>query len=202
MQIGFFVQGQGAHWDIAKYLIASARKVMPKVPIVQLTDGDTPAHEGISRIVRETREMPMAVRRMTLHASLPGDWLFVDTDVVIQKDVSHVFEDDGFDIALTDRRGSIWENTPYGRAMPYNMGVTFSRTPAFWEDVCERLKTLPAPFQEWEGDQRVVCLLAEDWVCKILPGHVYNFTPAKQTDDRSHAAIVHYKGSRKEWIKD
>jgi hypothetical protein len=90
---------------------------------------------------------------------LDGEWLFVDTDCVIRKDVSDVFEDD-FEVALTDRKGSMWEKTPYGMVMPYNMGVTFSRSPEFWEKVKKYLLTMPQKYQEWEGDQRVVCEMA------------------------------------------
>lgn len=185
---------------VAKPLIASVRRVMPDVEIFQLTDGKTQGYPGIGTI-RLDDNVPMAVRRMLLHASLPGEWLFVDTDVVIQKDVRHVFESD-FDIAVTDRVGSAWEHSPDCVGMPYNMGVTFSRRPEFWAACAEKLKTLPAKLQQWEGDQRVVCSLAKDWKTKVLPGLVYNFTPYTKDEDRSHAAICHYKGARKAWLAD
>lgn len=195
------MQGEGVHWDIAKHLIASAQKVMPEVPIFQLTDASTPCHDGATAI-RCGGLMPMAVRRMTLHAGRSGDWLFVDTDIVFQKDVRHVFEDD-FEIAVADRVGSAWEHTPYGQAMPFNMGVTFSRSAEFWERAREALLMLPAKFQEWEGDQRVVCEMQRlGWIkTKILPGHVYNFTPMTQDEDVSHAAILHLKGKRKHFAE-
>ena len=193
------MQGSRDHWEIAKHLISSSKKVMPEVEIWQLTDGDTPKVPGIDGCLRVGGKMPMAVRRMTAHSMLHGEWLFVDTDVVIQKDVRHVFESP-FLVAVTDRVGSLWEHSPDVKDMPYNMGVTFSRSPNFWAQAKEELLKLSPKLQDWCGDQLVVCALAQEKMQKVLPGDVYNFTPATREEDRSHAAIVHYKGSRKAWI--
>ena len=200
MKVGFFAQGDGEHLHIAKHLIESVRSVMPGTKIVQLTDYKTPA------VCPDTRriggDMPMAVRRIMHHAELEGDWLFIDTDCVILKDVSHVFDDE-FEIALTDRKGSIWEKSPYGMVMPYNMGVTFSRGPEFWKVVLKYLRNLPAQYQQWEGDQRVVCeLVRSGYPVRVLPGRIYNYTPMERTDPLDHAAIAHFKGPRKHWIGD
>ena len=189
----------GEHWAIAKSLIASSKQAMPDVEVWQLTDGNTPKVPGIDGCLRVGGDMPMAVRRVTAHSMLHGEWLFVDTDVVIQKDVRHVFES-AFLVAVTDRVGSLWEHSPDVKDMPYNMGVTFSRSPKFWEDVKERLLQLDPELQQWCGDQLVVCSLAGPKYLKVLPGHIYNFTPGTRDEDRSHAAIVHYKGARKAWI--
>lgn len=186
---------------MAQHLIASAKRVMPDVEVWQLTDGDAPKVRGIDGCIRLAGQMPMAVRRMKLHSMLHGEWLFVDTDVVIQKDIRHVFESP-FLVAVTDRVGSLWEHSPDVKDMPYNMGVTFSRSPEFWEEVVKRLQKLEPHLQQWCGDQLVVCQMAKEKLQKVLPGHIYNFTPGTRDEDRSHAAIVHYKGSRKDWVND
>ena len=202
MRVGFFVQGSGVHWDVAKTLISSCRKAMPDVEIVQLTDLQTPAHEGVS-VVRMGGDLPMAVRRMSLHAMLSGEWLFIDTDCVIRKDVRHVFDDKDFGVALTDRVGSLVGASPYGEKMPYNIGVVFSRDPRFWGEVVLNLLTLPTRAQEWEGDQLVVAeMVRAGWPVKVIPGRVYNFTPELGHESVDHASIVHFKWRRKEWIKE
>ncbi len=173
---------------------------MPGVKVFHLTNGDCPEAPGVDGVYRQSG-LPMAVCRMTHHASIEGDWLFVDTDVVIQQDVRSVF-DEPFDIAVTDRKGTVWDNTWYSDLMPFNMGVTFSRSRAFWQAVLKELLASPEKFQKWEGDQLAVGKLWRDWNTKILPGLVYNFTPEKREDDRSQAAIVHYKGNKKAWIDD
>ena len=201
MKVGFFVQGSGIHWDLAKHLIASCKKL--NLSVFQLTDDKTPECEGVDGVVRLGGTVPMAIRRMTLQSMLAGEWLFVDTDVVLQKDPSQVFRSP-FDIALTDRVGSLWEHSPGVKNMPFNTGVVFSRQPSFFKRVVGALKGLPPPLQEWYGDQLVICEMQKQnqVSARILPGQVYNFTPANRDDDRSHAAIIHYKGPRKAWIED
>ena len=145
--------------------------------------------------------MPMAMRRVSLHSMCKGDWLFVDTDIIFRKSVYNVFDDD-FDIALTDRKGTITHEGDYAKIMPYNIGVVFSRKPDFWKMVEIYLARFTLPYQNWEGDQRVVCELAKPKYCfnvKILPGAIYNYPP-KREDDPQDASIMHYKGNRKKWL--
>jgi hypothetical protein len=174
---------------------------MPDVSVHMLTDGDTPALEGCE-VIRIAEPMPMAVRRVTHHSRLEGNWLFIDTDCVIRRDVRSVFADD-FKVAVTDRKGSIWAKGWYADLMPYNMGVTFSRSPMFWRIVLEKLKKMGDELQKWEGDQLLVCgLIKAGFPAKVLPGFIYNYTPVNRGDSIEHAAIVHFKGARKAWIGD
>lgn len=213
MKVGFYYQytipGSEIHLEVGRYLLESVRRVMPGVPVVQFTDADSAELDGIDEVRRISEEMPMAVRRMQHHAHVDGDWLFVDTDVVIQQDVRPVFNR-AFDIAVTDRKGTEMEGTPYAESMPYNMGVTFSRQPKFWEAVLRDLLRLPRKLQQWEGDQHAVCHLVQKCLsgnapfqCKVLPGRVYNYPPIRTDEALTHAAIVHYKGrARKGWINE
>ena len=145
--------------------------------------------------------MPMAVRRVTLHSMCEGDWLFVDTDIIFRKSVQSVF-DAKFDIALTDRDGTITHEGDYAKIMPYNIGVVFSRSPEFWTMIKGYLVQMPPAYQEWEGDQRIVCeLMKHDhgFDVKIIPGAIYNYPP-RSANDPHDAAIMHYKGNRKKWL--
>ena len=192
---------------MAKLTIASVRKAMPGVEVFHLTDADTPMVEGADGVKRVDVKLPMAVRRMMHNAQLDGDWLLIDCDIIIKKDVRHVF-DESFDVALTDRIGTDMEGTSYGKAMPFNMGVAFSRSPAFWQRVIRHMSSLPMDLQSWTGDQLVVCAmvrqgLADDFKVKILPGLTYNYPPLSVDDPRmENAAIVHFKGARKKFIKE
>lgn len=201
MKIGFFCMSE-PHLEFARLMVESVNRVMPGVEIVHLTNGACPTIEGVT-VKRLDGDMPMAVRRMTLHSQCDGDWLFIDSDIILNKDVRDVF-DAHFDIAVTDRIGTYMEHTPYGKAMPYNMGVTFSRSAQFWLDVRKFLLMQPAHLQRWEGDQRMVCAMVDrcqdDYDFKILPGRVYNFTPEHERESVEHAAILHYKGGRKAWM--
>ena len=182
-------------------MIASAKAVMPNVEIYHLTDGLTKSTKGVTDTIRIGGDMPMAIRRVSLHEQCKGDWMFVDTDIIFRKSVEHVF-DEPFDIALTDRDGTITHEGGYAEIMPYNIGVVFSRNPEFWTMVKGYLVQMPERYQQWEGDQRIVCeLMKHDhgFNVKILPGAIYNYPP-KSADDPQDAAIMHYKGNRKKWL--
>jgi len=208
LKVGFFCQKTTedslVHFDIAKFLIQSVRESMPDVDIVQFTDDQSPEVKGVDDIHRIGGDLPMAIRRMTHHSRVSGEWLFVDTDVVIKKDVRKVFLDD-FDIALTDREGTITNEHKYAQVMPYNIGVVFSRSPNFWKFVVDTLKTVPPNFQHWEGDQRVICEMMKlglhrkyGFNVKIIPGRQYNYPP--KSEDDTDASILHYKGNRKKYL--
>jgi hypothetical protein len=202
MRVGFWAMGEGPHLDCARYLVESVKFYMPGVEVSHITDAKTPRSKWADRIVRVGADVPMAMKRIMAHATLPGEWLYIDTDCILRRDVRLVLEDD-FDVALTDRVGSIYEHGPYGKLMPYNMGVTFSKNPKFWGEVLSRMSALQDSYKEWEGDQLVVGMLAKEWPkVKILPGHVFNYSPDKRGDKAEHAAIVHLKGNRKGWMED
>lgn len=204
MKIGFFAVNE-PHISMARSLIASVHKAMPGVELWHLADGDCQTLPEVTGTHRCHGDMPMAIRRMSLQASLEGEWLFVDTDILIRKDVRHIF-DTRFDVALTDRIGTQMQGTPYGSIMPYNLGVAFSTSRLFWAGVRSLLYTLPQKFQKWEGDQRVICDMMTvnhrfGFDIKVLPGRIYNYPPVTENDPKiAEASIVHYKGARKEWI--
>ena len=79
------------------------------------------------------------------HHQAEGDWLFIDTDVLIHQDVQDVFEnDDPFDIVIASRVKGDGAHGPAFVEMPHNMGVVFSRSPVFWKAVEAELLTRQA----------------------------------------------------------
>lgn len=200
LNVGFFMESE-RDAGIAGYLIASAKKHMPQAGLYQLTRDRVTQLPG-AEVLRIPGDMPMGARRITHYASLKGNWLFLDTDVLLREDVSSVFEKP-FDIALASRDGTIWEGTEYAKAMPYNFGVVFSRGPAFWQEALKHLKRLAPRLQEWEGEQMVTCEMARrgKFSVEILSSR-YNFTPATKDEDVSDKAILHCKGDRKAWLSD
>jgi hypothetical protein len=209
VKVGFFLVGtQSVDSSIgavcAGALVQSVRRSMPGVPVVQMTDEGTAAVPGVDEVLRLPTE-PLALLRMRHQSAVTGEWLFVDTDVYIQRDVRNVFADP-FDIALTTRN---WPHLKvaggFTERMPFNIGVVFSRCPAFWADIHERLSGMSPEWQEWMGDQQAVCdLVGEKPKYKIafLKGSRYNLPPAV-TDDAegtsakmtAKASILHFKGA-------
>lgn len=203
MKVGVFCVSP-SHLIMAALMLDSIRQSMPGVEVYHLTDGSCPKLAGSNGAKRIAGDMPMAIRRMQHHAGCEGEWLFIDSDVIVQKDVRSVFKEK-FDIALTDRDGTITNEAKYAAVMPYNIGVVFSRSKEFWRAVIGHLLTLPAQYQEWEGDQRVVCEMVrqggQGFDVKIIPGLLYNYPPRAADDPRMQdAAICHWKGNRKKWL--
>jgi hypothetical protein len=183
---------------------------MPGVRVVHFTDLRSRPIKGVDDVRRKPSE-PMALLRMRHHAGVSGEWLFVDTDVTIERCVAHVF-DKAFDIAVTTRNWAHLKPAKgFSEQMPYNTGVVFSRCPAFWSEAYTRLRrTEDAEAQHWMGDQQVIGEMVDDETCRYAVrkvwGSKYNFPPAVGEDDnhalsrkmQASACIVHYKGpSRK-----
>lgn len=187
----------------ATALIESVHRVMPGVPVVQFTDEETPAVPGVDTVAR-LPAAPMAVLRMRHHGQVKGEWLFVDSDVVVQRDVRGVF-DAPFDIAVTTRNWAhLRPAAGFTERMPFNVGVVFSRSRQFWRDVTNRLLRASRSQQQWMGDQQAICDLIPTGRYRVayLKGSRYNFPPALESDPETDlmqhkAAILHYKGPQR-----
>lgn len=211
MTIGFFLVNNGSldaalGVTCAEALIDSAKRTMPTVPVVQFTDETTEAVEGVDEVRRKPAE-PMAVLRMRHHASVEGDWLFVDSDVIFQREVQHVFAD-RFDVAITTRNWShLKPAVGFSERMPFNVGVVFSRCRPFWKRVLERVTAMPDDAQQWMGDQQAVCDVVADrklrFHVKFLKGSKYNLPPSMEDGNalsaelERKANIIHYKGTER-----
>jgi len=214
MKIGFYTVGHDAaadHYRCAALLIASIRRAMPGVPIAQFTDTHSLACAGIDEVHRLAPQ-PMSLMRPDHYRRQVGDWLFLDTDILVRGDVAHVFKQK-FDVAFADRNWVHMEPTPKLTAkMPYNVGVAFSRSPAFWEATFAAVQGVEKWQTSFMGDQ-LGAAVAAGWhkgarrshPFKVLelPGMIYNYPPSGPVDPgMNDALIVHFKGPRKPWMLD
>ncbi len=205
----------GGDLSLPTILVASLRKVMPSTRVVQLSDRTTAPVPGVDEVRRRDWDgNRLMTFRLEHYAALPeASWLLLDTDMVVQADVSTVFElDRQFDVAMHRRESTIvrppaWEEFPellgqdLAAFMPYNTGVIFSRTARFWSVAVERLAGLEDRYHRWFGDQVAVRMAAETGLFRVLDLHpAFNFTPQQESDDVRRAYIVHYKGIRKAWM--
>lgn len=204
MRIGFYLvwRGDTVHYVLADMMLRSVRKHMPSVEVVQLTDEKSPAVYGVNE-VRRLPDAPRDVQRVEHLCRCEGDWVFVDTDVLFQRDVSGVFDYHwtarDWDIGLCDRDGCLVEGEDeleFIKATPYNLGVIFSRSRAFWRATKEKLLAMSPERQDWLGIQFGACeVIADGWHgLYILPGKFYNYAPHDTKDEAKDASIVHYKG--------
>lgn len=198
MKVAFLQVGEDLR--LATLMAASARRL--GYELLQLTDQRTPSVPGVETVLRLpwNGERLMTYRLQHL-AALAEPVLIVDTDVLFERDVSHVW-DRPFDVALTRRTGPAPDpnGIDLAEVMPYNTGVMFSRSQAFWQRCHALCREFPEEVQRWYGDQYAVRFAAPEFAVLELPVDPYNYSPAAPEEDVSQRYIIHYKGERKGWM--
>lgn len=178
---------------LASFMVESVRKAIPEAEVVQLTDEKTPAIDGCEVVRRPwTHGNPM-VFRMEHYSEIEGEFLSLDTDCVVQHDVSGVFSLP-FDVALTFREGPVLDprtGADLAKVMPFNTGVVFTRNNGFWKKC---LAMLPEKNLGWYSDQLVISRVVRDFNVLKLHSDNFNYTPTTEGEDVSDRLIVHYKG--------
>jgi hypothetical protein len=182
-------------------MIRSVNRHMPFAKVMQWTDEETPVVKGADHVLRMPwdGDNPMLFKMGFLAANV-GEVLALDTDIIVQADISSVFKL-LFDVALTWRDGPIWDedHQDITKIMPINCGVIYSREGGFWKDCLRWCDDKPVG---WYADQLSVAALYKQWNTLRLHTDNFNYTPLKKHEDVSRRFAVHYKGTRKEWMLD
>lgn len=208
MTIGFLYVGAAS--AIPRIMVASVRKAMPHARVVQMSDEDTGKVPGVDEVIRRPwdRRFLMPYRLMHLKEFPPVDAVFLDVDVVVQKDLSPLFRDP-FDIALTfrDQTDPSLRKSPWAyEQMPFNTGVMLSRPSAraFWDDAYRTCVGMPESHRQWFGDQLAIKEAAARTKLRLrrYPCALYNYSPSRLNEDLSQKYVIHYKGDRKAWMQD
>jgi hypothetical protein len=123
-----------------------------------------------------------------------GEGVFISADMIIQSDLSHVFDIPDWEV------GAVKRHIPMGRLYPYNGGIVFCRNWRFWEELYNDI-----PFGLNDGmeyERRFSFHVTRQHFRRLeLPGE-YNWDPSKRREDVSHARVVHYKSWRNKWMFD
>lgn len=184
---------------LAEMMVESVKRAMPGVEVLQMTDTTTKAIDGVDDVRRIEIDSPWLMPYRLKHlAALDGENIILDTDVLVQEDLRQVFEQQ-FDVALTKRDVGLID----GLDMPYNIGVMFSRCPAFWQEANEYSLTLPDNQQMWFGDQLAVKEVAQSGRFNVaeLDCDVWNYSPNTKFFDPKGRKVIHFKGTtRKVWM--
>jgi len=193
--------------EVAQIMVASVKHAMPGAKVTQLTDYGTKPILGVDDVIRKhwNGQHLMPYRFLHMKDFPLARTIFLDYDIVVQKDLGILFEDE-FDVALTLRDDEDLSKRPMMReAMPYNTGVMLSRASGrpFWEEAHRMCLGMPDEVQGWYGDQVAIKTLAESSTLKIktYPGTLYNYSPGLYDEDVSDKFVLHYKGQRrKAWM--
>jgi len=200
MNVGFLHVGGDV--TLPEIMVASVRKAMPSARIVHMSDSKTPSVAGVDARINMPKEIPIMVYRMRHLAGLgAGEWLILDTDVVVQQSLEGVLGE--HDACLTKREVVLdRDGNNVAEWMPYNTGVMWCRNPEFWRAAYAVCRQLPPKLQDWYGDQVAVRLVVESKRFRVREVSIdpWNYSPERENEDVSQKAAVHYKGKRKGWM--
>jgi lipopolysaccharide biosynthesis glycosyltransferase len=205
--IGFLYVGNVS--PIPEIMVASVRIAMPGARIVQMTDLDTRTVPGVDDVLRKPwdRKFLMPYRLLHLEEFPAADVIFLDADVVVQRDLRPLFRDE-FDVALTYRDEtdpSLRKSPEAYQMMPFNTGVMLSRPSGreFWAEAHRACRAMAEERRSWFGDQLAIKEVAARTKLKIrqYPCALYNYSPSRWEEDLSEKFVIHYKGkNRKIWM--
>jgi asparagine synthetase B (glutamine-hydrolysing) len=157
-----------------------------EVDLLQYQDATADGH-------REWNYIP-AVRFEMFSLSQYNRVVYVDSDVVVVKDIRGLFETPISFGACALKPGSGMELRNRGG---FNAGVLTVGPEFLTEDIRKELLTI-AKSQRWSGNQTVLNLLFEHRVTYLPPS--YNVTTDLLTDDNiEKARIIHFIGHEKPW---
>ena len=182
--------------EIAKVMIASVRQHMPNAIVTQLTDLKTrkiPGVDEIRRIDGKTYGYLLGMHMI----SCPVPFIKLDYDMVLQGDISHILDGDhemAFNLLGDDRI----LDTEYGKRYPIAASVYGAKSHRFAKALRE--ENVKHVTDDWLGGAHNHNEVAKRFNCKLLNGHVYNYTPKHPEDKPAHALVLHYKGLRKHWM--
>jgi hypothetical protein len=202
MNVGYYLVGEHPAWLVG--FLEALRSSLADPVIVQFTDEQTLVPAGV--IAQRLPAAPLSLHRARHFAICGGEWLFLDTDAIVRRDLSEVFLDP-FDVAVTDRLWSLYRDRyrtggqpEFVMRYPYNAGVIFSRNTDIWRRAAEELERWPEMAASWTGDQEMLNTLARSgrYAVRVLPGQNYNFPPDDLFEaERGNAAILHFKGKQR-----
>jgi hypothetical protein len=189
---------------LAEIMLASVRRTMPGVKTVMLTDTKTPAL-SVDEVLRKQTNNDYWIPWIFEHfASIPGEAIFLDTDVVVQRDLRPLFNV-GADIVLTQRGFKEID----GRLMPFLLGVAASRKPELWKEVADRVRKMTdkKDLGWWGGQMALFDMYMEEqggrgkWNFSVVDCDPFNYTPKTPMDTGPDKWALHYKGrKRKPWM--
>jgi lipopolysaccharide biosynthesis glycosyltransferase len=207
--IGFLYVGEAS--IIPEIMVASVHATMPDARIVQMTDFETKKVIGVDEMIRKHWDQRLLMPYRLLHLKeFPAvNAIFLDADVVVQRDLRRLFQDE-FDIALTyrDETDPSLRKSPLAyQMMPFNAGVMLARSSGrdFWAEAHRVCLDMPEDRQYWFGDQLAIKEVAARTTLKVkqYPCALFNYSPSRWDEDLSDKYVIHYKGNnRKIWMQD
>lgn len=190
----------GPDTSMAEMMVQSARSF--GYYCAQLTDMDSPKVSGVQDVFRLDRgDEGIMFFRAKLYAAYNAPGVYVDTDMLIMRDIEPVMGLD-FDLAVTKTKVVVKD--PNGvnvtELMPYNGGCLYVKNKRVMPYLYECMAKMPQEEQRWYGDQIALNHAYKEFETIELPNKLYNYTPkpSDTLETTRDKYILHFKGARKE----
>ena len=202
----------------------SIRAQDPGAKIVQCSDPESPAVEGVSEVLRFAPEASylMTFRLLCFsQLAISEPTIFLDTDMICIQRLDPTEMLDGNDVAVCRRQFGLtnpisagfvgtdlefegkdfaeYAGKTYGQIYPYVACATVTRNGEFWAACLANLRQLDRKFHFWFGDQEAIRNIvdSEKYRVGFLLETIYGCLP--ETPRRGRARLLHFKGhGRKE----
>lgn len=196
MRVVFVQYGEDIQY--ATMMVASCKR--RGYEVWQLADMAAPEVPGIDRIQREPMSGPRNLWRYKRLADLDGEYVSLDTDMLVASDISHGF---GGDVALSWRSPNLVVVDGEPIPMPYNGGLVMVSNPAFIRECYARMQAQDPKQSDWWGDQIALRDVAQSgaFAVRELRDTRWNFSPNGLGEIYDGALIYHFKGLRKRMMK-
>lgn len=197
-------------------LVSSIAKSNPDADIIQCSDLETPAIEGVTRLFRlegnSNHLMTFRIRAFS-ELQLQQPAIYLDTDMIVTKQLKPAFllgdkavllckREFGQDLYHTGSMRGVSFPEHKGRLLgevyPYLACASITRDYTLWSDLHGVLGALDSRFHIWYGDQEAmrywVDTKASDELVGFLPESKFACLP-EESDYVANAFILHFKGA-------
>jgi len=177
----------------AKMMVATCKRL--GYHLVQMSDENTVAIEGVDEVVRKPMNRPQVTFRYWHLCDIEPPYISLDVDLLVLRDISDML-DMNFDVTMTKREAA--------EGMVYNGGVFSVQKRGFIEECLKLIENMPPEWQNWTGGQRAMATLGASgkYRVKELPYKEWNYSPNSAGDKPKTSRVLHFKGSRKGFMPD
>jgi len=216
--IAFVSIGDESH-NCADLLVKSIKKTNSNCRIIQISNKEDRNISDIDeKIILDFKSaIFMLVRLESQIAVLEkfGPTIFLDTDMLVNKDLSAIFDKLlNNDIVFTQRKSNFYINDTFqnikfpeftnktiNEVMPYNAGFIGVSNISISKKLLQLCLELPARFHYWYGDQVALKKIYDTKEFKIsLLDSNYNYNVKDISDYDKNICIYHFKGRFKKLI--
>ena len=214
MSAAFVFLHIGAQWQFPDLLVRSIRAFHKDAEIIQCTDHDTLAIDGVDAVSRfDGDPKKLMTFRLGSFAALNrrDPAIYVDADMLCVQSLDPATILAGCDVAVCGReyglsilinpefRGMDFSehgDKTFGQVYPYVACATISADGLFWADCLANLNALHPKFHRWYGDQEAIRNVVNSgrYRFTVLPESIYGFLPG-EAFGRMPPRLLHFKGN-------